>query len=435
MKGWNRKHLLMIVLMGLVLTGCSRNTINQQIAESIGTTGMYENGEPVETPEMKEARQQQEAAESEEAILQNQLDEAAAIAAGYFYDEAIEYLEGIETTESNSPMISAAITEYQNQKDSLTAYEGDIPHLCFPCLIYDTKRAFDGDTMSSTYSGSMITVKEFKTILETLYANGYVLINISDIAEDVRDESGVTRMTRKTLMLPPGKKPVIISQDDVNYASVHNGDGIATKLALDNGVIKAVYTDEAGHDLKGDYDLIPIVDSFIAEHPDFSYRGAKGIISVSGSNGVFGYDTTTSTLNADEEKRATVKEIAEVLVKSGWKIASCGYKHQYMNEMDLEALTDDITQWMDEVGVLVGDVSILFYPYGGEVEYPSSELTYLLDNGFEYLCGLWGESDFLRIEDSYVRQTRRFIDGYALQNSSGEFESFFRVGDVLDPER
>ena len=38
-------------LLGAVLLGgCSRETIKYQIAESIGTVGMYENGEPVETP-------------------------------------------------------------------------------------------------------------------------------------------------------------------------------------------------------------------------------------------------------------------------------------------------------------------------------------------------------------------------------------------------
>ena len=43
----------------LLFTGCSRDVMNMQIAESIGTLGMYENNEPVETPKMKAQREMQ----------------------------------------------------------------------------------------------------------------------------------------------------------------------------------------------------------------------------------------------------------------------------------------------------------------------------------------------------------------------------------------
>ena len=34
---------------------------------------------------------------------------------------------------------------------------------------------------------------------------------------------------------------------------------------------------------------MPIVDDFVREHPDFSYRGDKGTIALTGYNGVLGY--------------------------------------------------------------------------------------------------------------------------------------------------
>ena len=41
----------------------------------------------------------------------------------------------------------------------------------------------------------------------------------------------------------------------------------------------------------GKYDLVPILDRFVEEHPDFSYRGAKAILALTGYNGVLGYRT------------------------------------------------------------------------------------------------------------------------------------------------
>ena len=36
----------------------------------------------------------------------------------------------------------------------------------------------------------------------------------------------------------------------------------------------------------GSYDLVPLLDDFIKEHPDFSYRGAKACIAFTGYNGI-----------------------------------------------------------------------------------------------------------------------------------------------------
>ena len=53
--------ILCLLTLTVGLTGCSRAQINEQIAESIGTLGMYENNEPVETPKMKAEKQIHEA--------------------------------------------------------------------------------------------------------------------------------------------------------------------------------------------------------------------------------------------------------------------------------------------------------------------------------------------------------------------------------------
>lgn len=436
--GYIWKRVLLAGLLGsaILCTGCTRSAINYQVAESIGTLGQYENNEPVETPKMKIEREQKESAEAKETKLQGQLDEAAALAEGYWYDEAVAKLQEITGDDAKDERVAAAITRYQEAKNSLVAYEGDIAHLCFPGLIEDTMRAFDGDDRSYGYSSSMVTVKEFEEILQSLYDNGYMLVDIHDVARAETDKRGVTTMELQELRLPSDKKPVIISQDNLNYSGVKNGDGIATRLVLnEDGEVKALYTDDKGHELKGDYDLIPILDAFVEEHPDFSLRGAKGIVSVSGSEGVFGYQVTDTTVTKYEENRGTVSQIAERLRKTGWSIACAGYSHGYMNEMSVESLQNDINKWMDEVGVLVGDADILFYPYGAEVQYPSDQLEYLIDAGLVYLCGLWGDTDYKELGEDYMRQTRRFIDGYTLEKAPEYFTSFFSVPAVLDEDR
>ena len=77
----------------------------------------------------------------------------------------------------------------------------------------------------------------------------------------------------------------------------------------------------------------------------------------------------------------------------------------------------------------------MFYPYGAEVGYPSDKLTYLLDNGFQYLCGLWGDTDYMELGEGYMRQTRRFVDGYTLENAPSYFTGFFNVSQILDEDR
>ncbi len=431
-----RGSCLGVLAAALLLGGCTKSQINYQVAEAIGTLGQYENNEPVETPKMRQERELREQQQSEQEQHDAVMGEARQLAAGYFYDEAITLLmdSGIVGDD-----VEEALAAYRREKSDLESYTGDIVHLCFPTLIADTALAFDGDANSAAYAASMITISEFTAILESMYDNDYILVDLHDVAYLETDDEGISTMEMNDLTIPEGKKPLIISQDNVNYADVVNGDGIATKLVLDSaGQVKAVYTDEEGHDLTGDYDLIPVLESFIAEHPDFSYRGAKGIVSLSGSQGVFGYDIGSGSEITDRQQgnRETVAKIAQALVDQGWDIACAGYTHGYLNSLSADSLEDEITLWEDNVGVMLeNQTDMLFYPYGAEVEYPSDQLEVLLEHGLVYLSGLWADQDFLEQGDEYLRQTRRFIDGETLQYSSDYFSTFFDASSIVDDNR
>ena len=55
---------------------------------------------------------------------------------------------------------------------------------------------------------------------------------------------------------------------------------------------------ESVEKLGGQIDFVPILEDFIAEHPDFSYQGARAILAVTGHEGVFGYRCNTSYISS-----------------------------------------------------------------------------------------------------------------------------------------
>lgn len=419
-----------------LLGGCSRSVLNYQVAECIGTLNQYENNEPVETPKMQAEREQRESEEALEKARTDALAQAESLALSYYYDEAIELLESTEVLK-NDERAEEAVSQYQAKIDSFYEYEldkNDIGHLCFTNLVVDTKRAFDSDAYSQVYRENMITLTEFENILNTLYESGYVLLDIQSLAEETQSAKDVL-MTAKNPVLPQGKKPLVISVENLTYSSMVNGDGVATRLALDsNGEVGAVYTDENGHDLIGAYDVVPVLEQFIEEHPDFSYQGARGVISLSGADGAFGYLVEEDSEPNWEENQDTVKAIAQKLREDGWRFASAGYSYQYMGDMSYDTLKEDITKWQTNIGSLIGECNVLMYPYGSEVSYETEKAVFLIGQGFRYLVGVWPEGDHIEVNDTYLRQTRRMVTGYVLNNYPSYYSPYFGAG-AIDEER
>ncbi|MDO4299138.1 MAG: hypothetical protein Q4C59_11805 [Lachnospiraceae bacterium] len=425
-----------LVLGGLFgAAGCSRSQINYQIAESIGTLGQYENNEPVETPKMKAKREQEESEAAIEQTMTDTLEEASVLAKGYQYEQAIALLQDSDIDQDDERVISA-VAEYQSDLEDMYEYDGVIPHLSFPSLIVDTERAFQSSGNGTTYASVMITLSEFEGILEELYRNGYFLIDIHSLMGETTDENGNTVVTSLNPVIPEGKKPFVLSVDNLDYSQViKNGDGIATRLALDeNGEVKAVYTDTEGHDLKGDYDVVPVLESFIQEHPDFSFQGARGIIGLTGKNGIFGYEIEDDGNIDYSENRQIVRQIADKLRADGWSFACETYSYAKLAEYSYEALTEEIGKWETAVGSLIEGVDILIYPYGSEVN-SEEKAAYLNGRGFWYFIGLWATDDYREVIGDYMKQTRRMVNGYVFDNSPGIFESFFSVSAILDEER
>ena len=162
-----------------------------------------------------------------QAKRQELLDQAERLMQGYYYDDAIQLLSNAgELTDTST---AALLQDVKKAKESLVKYEGgQYYHIFFHSLVADTSKAFDGDREEAGYDDFMTTVSEFKAMLPLLQEAGFILYDITDMVEIV---DGKTVL--KDIYLPAGKKPLVISIDDVNYYTYMLDDGFASRLDVD----------------------------------------------------------------------------------------------------------------------------------------------------------------------------------------------------------
>ncbi len=311
-------------------------------------------------------------------------------------------------------------------QSNFKTYEGPIEHIFFHPLIAYPELAFDHDSLAKGYNDYFVTVNEFRRILNELYQNDYILIDIHSLFEVREDET----IVRKELKLPQGKKPLILSIDDMNYYDYMRENGNVYKLILDEKGNVASYSVAPDGKEVTSYGqaIVPILDRFVADHPDFSFQGAKGLIALTGYQGVLGYHTNESDEHEKEEALKVIKRLKE----TGWTFASHGYGHLDAAKVSYERLVADTTRWKDEVEPLVGTTRIYVYPYGSRVETGSEKFDYLINSGFKVLCSI-GPRPFL---DDHNRQVmmmdRRHIDGISLQTQQEQLATLLDADNVLE---
>ncbi len=388
--------------------------------------------------------QEEEPAPTEEELAAVRYDEvvvpaladASELAQGYYYEEAIALLQEIPEEFSQDEDVVSAISAYTDALDSFVPYEQPVRHIFFHSLIVNTSLAFDGDYMENGYNYWMTTADEFRAILDQLYANQYILIDIHELAEEQTDEDGSITLTAAQPLVPEGKIPLVLSVDDVSYYDYMEHDGFPKKLVLDeNGDVKNLYIHPDGTESIGDYDVMPILDTFVKEHPDFSLHGAKGIIAATGYEGTLGYRINDMESPTLEEDRQMVRTIADRLKETGWLFASHGYGHKHTASISYNTLVEDTGRWKDEIAAYVGDTDIYIYPYGEEIDYPSQKLTYLQSEGFRYFCGVWASKAFVSVKDDYVRQTRCNLDGFTMITRPQSVADLIDASGIVDPTR
>lgn len=382
---------------------------------------------------------------------------ADLLAASYDYDAAMSLLINSDTYERNTEF-QQKVAQYQSTKDSCVAYPIDqITHIFYHTLIKDPSRAFDGDSDAGGYNQVMTTIDEFNKITQSMYEKGFVMVSLEDIAA-VNDQ-GV--MTPNAIMLPPGKKAFVLSQDDVCYYHYMDGDGLASKLIVDeNGDVKAEYVEADGSVTVGDFDMVPLIDRFVEQHPDFSYRGAKGIIALTGYNGVLGYRTDSvyrdindpnldpdqiEFLNAHpdfnwDQEVAEATKVANAMKKDGWEFASHTWGHINVGQRDLESLKRDTEKWLSYVKPIVGECDKIIFAFGTDITgvedytgHPKFE--FLKNKGFDYFCNVDSHQYWIQLRDNYFRMGRRNLDGYRMYYNPELLSDLFDSSAVFDPSR
>lgn len=403
-----------------------------------------------EEASIKSTTSAEQSSQAREAELEDLLKKADRLALSYDYDKAIELLS--TDALKDDPKVAEAIAKYNETKSTLVRQDPEkVPHVFFHSLIVDKSKAFDGDKKQMSYNQVMTTVGEFEKILNILYERGFVLVKIHDIADMVKDEStGEYVMKAQDIMLPPGKTPIVMSQDDVCYYEYMVGDGFASRLVIgDDGRVTTEMDMDDGTSKVGDYDLIPILNKFIDEHPDFSYKGAKAIIALTGYNGIFGYRTAPSYSEnptyEEDKKKAT--EIANALRADGWEIASHSWGHRHLGKESDEAFKTDCDKWQNEVETLVGETDILIFPFGTDIGswHPytddNARYVYLKDQGFRYFCNVDSSAPYwVQIGKDYMRQGRRNLDGYRMlrdiqEPDNAKLKDLFDANEVYDKDR
>ena len=345
------------------------------------------------------------------------------------------------------------IKDPTEEREGYVPWTGIVEHLFFHPVIAYPELAFDGDNQANGLDDFMVTVDEYNKILQSVYDKGYVLVDINSIWSEEEGEDG-PRMVRNTLYLPEGKKPLVLSYDDTNYYPYMLENGFAHKLILGEDLKIASYgRDPEGNEVVSrDLDAIPILDKFVEEHPDFSPFGAKGCLSLTGYEGILGYRTQTDTKEWDDTKEAArqkereaVAPIVEELRRTGWTFGSHTWGHIRLGDGNMNRIEADTQRWLEEVGSLVGETTILFYPHGERPDGNDWTITgpafqYLQGQGFRVFCSVGVESfSFIKKDISAVICDRLHPDGTTLRHSRDRYLQFYDAKDIIDltvrPER
>ena len=438
-----------------------RSLLPENIKDTIEVEKMSKANDPKARQEISEEKKRRLRRQRQKAMRMRRrkvllIRAALAVTAIVLVIVLVVFITGKVRSRSEKAKIDKEMEATQEEVIMETVDTHDILHLSFLSLIADTDMAFsqENEQKAAVLDQSRLTVEEFNQILRQLYNDGYVLVKLSDLAEP--GEEGI--MTEKELQLPQGKKPLILSQQNVSYDLEYSGMGIASRLLVDeNGKLTSEKRQSDGTYVTGAYDIVPCVDAFVEEHPDFSHNGARGILGLTGYNGILGYRTEEAMASSAGNKYASkygvfdtaseieaVKPVIDALIAEGWEFACNGYENvSYAS--DLETVRTDIQKWKENVGKLLGEVKVLMYPNGtdiGEESVYTSEnekYVYLKSQGFQYFGAMNIASSQTQVTEEYYRCNYKNLDGYRmyqdLYGNAGRFAGILDFTAIYDQNR
>ena len=436
----------------------------KEVAKETGAVAVEKEQESFEEQKAKEEAEQRAKEEKRKELL----SKVDYLATTYDYDGAIDLVKSMEGY-ANDAELQSKVSEIESVKATCVPVNiEEVTHIFYHSLVVDANRAFANHETSPQAIGNnqwMTTVSEFEKITQEMYDRGYVMVSIHDLYEKTTNAEGKEVFEPAEILLPPGKKAFVMSIDDLSYYHSYDGYGYAAKLILDeNGKVTNEYLQPDGTMVTGAYDVVPLMDDFVEKHPDASYRGAKGIIALTGYNGVLGYRTDSSyrldTEDLDDNKRKWMEEnpgfsvekerdeakkVADAMKANGWEFASHTWGHLSVGDSSLERLQRDTEKWKNNVEPVVGPTDTIIFAHGqdlgawGPYDSGNEKFQYFKQQGFSVFCNVDSNQYRTWIEDDYIRQGRRNLDGYRIYyNAIGEQDNIsdlFEASEILDPQR
>lgn len=405
------------------------------------------------------------ASASAESLALAQKDEAARILAkaekladGYNFSEAINCIDSFSGNLMEYPELNAKRDEYVEAQTRMIAWDdpSQIPNLSFHVLVADPARAFVDDDLGSSYRNNFVTAGEFSAILQQLYDNGYILVSLSDFVTVAKDANGNLIYQPKTMYLPLGKKPLMLTETNANYYTYmvdgdedgiadKDGAGFACRLIQDaNGNLVNEMITSTGETVTGAYDMVPILDAFIASHPDFSFNGAKAIIAFTGYDGILGYRTNLDAAEAlgQDAYNKQVSEataIARALRDDGYTLACYSYDNINFGEVASSEIDADLAKWAEEVTPIIGTTDVMVFARGGDISegtgtYSGDLYLAVRDAGFHFFLGA-ATKPWAGVQSDYVRQHRIMITGSNIMLYPDLYSNYFDATAIHDPVR
>ena len=289
--------------------------------------------------------------------------------------------------------------------ETAVEYDGRVEHIFTHELVFDTAKAFSPENpVRDCFDKDHMTAKEFKALLEELYKNDYVLVSLDSV------------IGGKAITVPRGKKPLVMSFDDMTYDTVNRG--CIDRLIISDGKL-CDYTKNAQPQVSRERENVTILESFIEAHPDFSVDGARATLCVNGYNGILGYRCTPDCKVGEEKQAAETEECKKLvafLKDLGYTFASHTYYHKYFNSCSAGMIEKDCTAWQKYIQPIVGSTRVLCYP-AGEHKAKSEKNNIYKRYGFDvFLCvGNFAGTDYERASTDSKYVYRLPFDGTALR--------------------
>ena len=307
---------------------------------------------------------------------------------------------------------------------------------------------------------AMVMSFDFKTMAEKSGINGKggekVVAKLTDALKSGLE--GEAYKTAEKIIQNPSESGLSFTDKVYMFITPHSNAFALLAKVDDEGKVRNEYVEDDGSISVGDYDMVPLIDRFVEKHPDFSYRGAKGIVALTGYNGILGYRTDQSyeTRPDDlddnkvewldnhpdfslEKEREGAKKVADAMKEEGWLFASHTWGHQNIGQISLETLQADTQKFKDNVDPLIGGTDIIIFAFGTDLtdaeDYSGDKFEYLKSMGYNYYCNVDSSKYFVQIRDRYFRQGRRNLDGYRMYYNPELLEDLFDAKSVFDPAR